>query len=88
MQIYEIDPWGEERADLRMGVVASTIANVNRDPKKSRPFKPSDFLLFGERKEKKPISEHDLANYARALKAIGRKRQRLQPRSDDIIINQ
>lgn len=41
---YGIEPWGEERADLRMGIMASVIANAHRDPKKSRPFKPRDFM--------------------------------------------
>ena len=44
MAYYEIDPWGEERADLRMGIMASVIANTNRDPKKSRPYKARDFM--------------------------------------------
>lgn len=29
----KIDPIGKERDDLNMGIIASTIANVNRDPK-------------------------------------------------------
>ena len=40
-----LEPFGEERSDLRSGIVASVIANSNRDPKRqSRPFKPSDFM--------------------------------------------
>lgn len=35
----------QEKADFRAGVVAATIANVNRDPKKrKRPYRPQDFL--------------------------------------------
>jgi len=34
------NPWGVETEDLRTGIIASTIANVNRDPKKQKkPFK-------------------------------------------------
>lgn len=45
----EAEPFGEERADLRAGIVASVIANVNRDPKKGRAYGPSDFMpKFGE----------------------------------------
>jgi hypothetical protein len=40
----EIEPFGEERADWRAGMVASVIANVNRDPKKGKPFGPRDFM--------------------------------------------
>jgi hypothetical protein len=40
----QIEPFGEERADLRSGIVASVIANVNRDPKKGKAFNPQDFM--------------------------------------------
>ena len=39
---YEVEPWGEERADLRSAIIACTIANVNRA--KGKAFKPSDFM--------------------------------------------
>jgi len=42
---YGIEPWGTEVDDHRFGVVTSTIANVNRDPKKrARPYNPDDFF--------------------------------------------
>lgn len=45
MVYYELEPFGEERADLRAGIVASTVANVNRDPKKQKkPFAAQDFM--------------------------------------------
>lgn len=44
--LNEIDPFGEQRADLRIGILASLIANINRDPKKSKPFRPMDFMAF------------------------------------------
>ena len=45
MVYYELEPFGEERADLRAGIVASTVANVNRDPKKQKkPYSPQEFL--------------------------------------------
>lgn len=35
----------EHRSDLRMGILASLIANANRDVKrKATPFRPSDFI--------------------------------------------
>ncbi len=40
---YLVEPWGEERADLRAGIVASTVANVHRDPKQAA-FEPADFM--------------------------------------------
>lgn len=42
-----ISPIGDERADLRAGIVASTIANCNRT--KGDPFKPQDFMPFTEK---------------------------------------
>ena len=54
-----VDPWGEWRADLRSGVIASTIANVNRG-KKAEAFTPKDFMPYWrieserQRMEKRP----------------------------------
>lgn len=42
MAYYSLEPFGEERADLRAGIISSTIANVNRG--KHKPFKPTDFM--------------------------------------------
>lgn len=38
----EIEPWGEERADLRAGIVSSVIANTHRG--KGQPLTPKDFM--------------------------------------------
>jgi hypothetical protein len=43
MAYAQLEPWGEERADLRAGIVASTVANSMRG-KKGKPFKPADFI--------------------------------------------
>lgn len=47
MAYYRLEPFGELRADVRAGMVASTIANVHRQPGKA-PFGPLDFLAFPE----------------------------------------
>lgn len=39
---YDLEPFGDIRADLRSGIVASTLANVMGDPKK--PTSPKDFM--------------------------------------------
>jgi hypothetical protein len=45
MAYWLIEPFGPEREDMRHGVVAATIANVNRDPKAvPEPFDASDFF--------------------------------------------
>ena len=49
MAYYRLEPFGEERGDLRAGVVAATVANVNRDPKvRGEPYSPRDFMPLVE----------------------------------------
>lgn len=40
-----ISPFGEERSDLRAGIVASAVVNHSMSPPK-RPTKPVDFMPF------------------------------------------
>jgi len=48
---YGIEPFGEERSDLRAGIVAATTANAFRG-KGAKPFKPQDFMPgFGAKKQ-------------------------------------
>lgn len=66
-----MEQWREKeyRGYIKAGIVAATIANVNRDPKKRpQPFTPEDFA------PKKPAvylsieeSEEALAAFTRAL---------------------
>ncbi len=45
MAYYTLEPWGGERADLNAGIIASTIANVNRDSKRRPdPFTAAEFM--------------------------------------------
>ncbi len=45
MAYYSLEPFGEERADLRAAQLACLIANANRDPQKKRePFTVDDFM--------------------------------------------
>lgn len=42
---YRLSPWGEWRDDFQSGLLASIIANVNRDPKRrAEPFSATDFM--------------------------------------------
>lgn len=52
MAFAELEPFGEWRADLRAGIIASTIANVNRSAD-SEALTPKDFMPF-ERTEEEP----------------------------------
>lgn len=56
MAYYSLEPFGEERADLRMAIVASLIANANRDPK-HEAYKPEDFMPFKAATESRMVSE-------------------------------
>lgn len=44
MAFSQVEPFGEERADLRNAIIACIIANVNRG-KDQKPFEVSDFML-------------------------------------------
>jgi len=51
----------EQRKDQRFGVVASVIANVNRDSKKrSKPYTSKDFFPIDGKPENKGMSADDL----------------------------
>lgn len=45
MAFYSLEPWGSQIDDDRAGVIAATVANVHRDPKKrSRPYEATDMI--------------------------------------------
>ena len=49
---YRLEPFGEERADLRMAILAALIANVNSDGKKK--YSPEEFMpVFDQEQEQK-----------------------------------
>ena len=52
MAYYNMEPFGEMRADLRAGIIASTIANVNRG-KRHAAFKPDQFMPEFDKPEPK-----------------------------------
>lgn len=68
---HQLEPWGLEREDLRAGIVAATIANANRDPKKkATPFTPDQFVLRAEEPERDDddeIDEEAAAEHARRI---------------------
>jgi len=67
-----IDPIGNTRADLAAGVIASTIANVNRS-EKHEAFSPTDFMLFYDKPEREPQSMESMQEVAKALVAMSKK---------------
>lgn len=45
MAYEKLEPWGESRADLRAGIIASTFANIFRNKEKQRkPYNITDFM--------------------------------------------
>lgn len=50
-----LSPIGDERGDLRAGIVASTIANCHRG-RGTQPFRASDFMPFAEQQKESPES--------------------------------
>ena len=69
MAYYQLEPFGDYRADYRSGVVASTFANAHR-AKDANPFRPEDFMPFLEKK--KPQEEIPL-NVARVKAMFSHK---------------
>jgi len=70
-QVYDtLAPFGDERADLRAGVVAATMANAWRG-KNQRAFAPADFLLRFE--PERPSQDVLMAKAMRITAAQGGK---------------
>lgn len=66
LEYYKLEPFGQERDNLHAGLVASTIANVNRDAdRQAEPYKPRDFMLQFETQaediEPPPVWQSQLA---------------------------
>jgi hypothetical protein len=65
-----LEPFGEERADLRAGIVASTVANTARDPKVQRdPFTPQEFMPKFESKDSTEQTPEQMLSIVEMLNA-------------------
>ena len=70
---YEIEPFGEERADLRAGTIASPLVNMWKGKKGART-KPSDWIMkFGALLPQDP---EEMKMLLKALAARGGQRSR------------
>lgn len=68
MAYYSLEPWGEERADYRSGVVCATIVNSNPYRKKGSPAaKPEDFVPDYDREPRKRQTPADMELAARCI---------------------
>jgi hypothetical protein len=74
-QLYSaVHPFGEERADLRAGIIASVIANANRG-KRTQAYKPADFMPKFGRTPRKQTGEDIVALMKTAVRQTeGRRR--------------
>lgn len=65
MAFYQLEPFGEERADLRSAIVATTVANAHRG-KHQRPYRVEEFM---PRFERYPKSPEEMLAYVEMLNA-------------------
>src|SRR5690606_3053338 len=70
MAFFSLEPWGTEVEDWRFGMLASVIANVNRDTKRrKKPYEPQDFM---PRRSQPPREEQTVEEQARILEMWAR----------------
>ncbi|MEZ4714310.1 MAG: DUF4035 domain-containing protein [Caldilineaceae bacterium] len=49
LEYYQVEPFGEVRAEMRMGMLASVLANIHRDSKKKpEAYSPKEFMATYE----------------------------------------
>jgi len=72
MAFDAVDPFGEQRADLRTGIVAAVTANHSFAPPES-PRRPSDYMFFSDQQKREPdrgILLDDPEEQARLIKRM------------------
>ena len=63
MAYYRTEPFGGCRGDLQAGVIASTIANVNK-AKRGKAFSPGDFMPLMKKPKQ---TEDEMINIMNAM---------------------
>ena len=66
MAYYRIEPFGEERADLRQAITSSLIANAFRG-KKQRAHKPEEFMVVREPRKRKRMTGKQIKQSVKAF---------------------
>ena len=74
MAFYEMQPFGDEVADLRHGTATALLANLNRDPaSRPEPYAPKDFITWGDAADKnievEPVLLDDPAAHSNLMRA-------------------
>ena len=61
IEYYKTDPFGNARSDLQSGIIAATIANVNRG-KNTQSYQPSDFMPLQEKPKQEESDMQEVMN--------------------------
>jgi hypothetical protein len=78
MEFYTLEPWGEERADLRQAMTTSAVHNsIQAQTKHPKWTKPEDFMPFSRNhaqpKSDEPAEPADLRAKFLALAGAGKR---------------
>lgn len=66
MDYYELEPWGEERADLRIGTLAAATVNLHLK-KGAKPFRAPDFMPYLGSKPEAAASAAEIKSVLRSV---------------------
>lgn len=67
MAFYQLEPWGEERADLRQAFTTKMLYDVNRDPKKSKDLPVTTWMPYTEQPEREHNPEQLRAKWTQII---------------------
>ena len=69
-EFYELDPWGDKRADLRESILCSLVANALRK-KGSKRLAPKDFMPeFGKRRRGMALTHEHVSEMMTTMRAF------------------
>jgi hypothetical protein len=86
MAYYSIEPFGEDRIDIAAGLIASTLANIHRDPKqRQKPYSVEEFCADYW---KEPVVVPDEARLTpEEMADMMKKLRAARPKPGDIVIS-
>ena len=71
MAFYQLEPFGPVRDNMHAALIATILAESNRDSeKRSDPFEMSDFMFGRHRRRKKRMSDDDIVAAFKAWKDV------------------
>lgn len=70
MAFSKMEPFGSTSDYFRTGIIASTLINLKRDPRKGKPVKPEDFVPRIRAAPSQAASGLDDASARAALSAV------------------